>query len=248
MRPLAPKPIWAYFKAPMDSVIDACKAHPKGKRRLYEPILANKRNISPISRLSLIRGDAKAEAKAGQYGERTCARWISCATVLIRGRMISLKKYLDSAPFSTNADCWQQKDEIASVAIAAYGSALESMGNCSLGACPSLGSELKQRLGELNRNLSSRMNCESLEFTDRQVQEQLQDWGRRTATHCQQKSDEVKELLIVMARIAESVGARDQRCAGQINEVTARLTAIASLDNLTEIRSSIMRNAAELKT
>ena len=128
----------------------------------------------------MIRRDAKAEAKAGRYGERICARWISCATVLIRGRMISLKKYLDSAPSSTNADCWQQKDEIASVAIAAYGSALESMGNCSLDACPSLGSELKQRLGELNRNLSSRMNCESLELTDRQVQEQLQDWGRRT--------------------------------------------------------------------
>ena len=162
--------------------------------------------------------------------------------------MISLKKYLDSAPSSTNADCWQQKDEIASVAITAYGSALESMGNCSLDACPSLGSELKQRLGELNRNLSNRMNCESLELTDRQVQEQLQDWGRRTARHYQQKSDEVKELLIVMARIAESVGARDQRCAGQINEVTTRLTAIASLDNLTEIRSSIKKSAAELKT
>jgi diguanylate cyclase (GGDEF)-like protein len=92
------------------------------------------------------------------------------------------------------------------------------------------------------------MNCETLQGTDRQVQEQLQGWGRRTARHYQQKSDEVKELLIVMAQMAESVGARDQRCAGQINEVTARLTAIASLDNLTEIRSSIEKSAAELKT
>lgn len=128
-------------------------------------------------------------------------RWISCATVLIWGRMISLKKYLDSVPSGTDADCWQQKDELASVAIAAYGSALEAIGNCSIDACPGLGSELKQRLGELNRNLSSRMNCESLQLTDRQVQEQLQAWGRRTARHYQQTSDEVKELLIVMARI-----------------------------------------------
>ena len=175
-------------------------------------------------------------------------RWISYATVLIRGRMISLKKYLDSVPSGTDADCGQQKDEIASVAIAAYGSALEAIGNCSIDACPGLGSGLKQRLDELNRNLSSSMNCESLELTDGQVQEQLKAWGRRTATHYQRTSDEVKELLIVMARIAESVGARDQRCAGQINEVTARLTAIASLDNLTEIRSSIKKSAAELKT
>jgi diguanylate cyclase (GGDEF)-like protein len=50
-----------------------------------------------------------------------------------------------------------------------------------------------------------------------------------------------------MARTAESVGQRDQRCAGQINEVTARLKAIASLEDLTEIRASIAKSAAELK-
>ena len=61
----------------------------------------------------------------------------------------------------------------------------------------------------------------------------------RTARHYQQKTGEVKELLIVMARTAESVGERDQRCAGQINEVTARLEKIASLDDLSEIRASI---------
>jgi diguanylate cyclase (GGDEF)-like protein len=84
--------------------------------------------------------------------------------------------------------------------------------------------------------------------TDKQVQEQVQNWGRRTARHYQQKSDEVKDLLLVMARTAESVGTRDQRCAGQIHEVTARLTAIASLDDITQIRASIEKSAAELKT
>jgi len=57
----------------------------------------------------------------------------------------------------------------------------------------------------------------------------------------------VKELLLVMARTAESVGERDQRCAGQINQVTARLKTIASLDDLSEIRSSIEASAADLK-
>jgi len=162
--------------------------------------------------------------------------------------MISLKKYLDSAPADSTADCELHGDGIASVAIAAYRSALVEMGSCSLDACPGLGSGLKQHLAELGRDLSCDMNCATLEGTDREVQAQLQSWGRRTARHYQQKSDEVKELLIVMAHMAESVGARDQRCAGQIHEVTARLTAIASLDNLTEIRASIEKSAAELKT
>ena len=58
----------------------------------------------------------------------------------------------------------------------------------------------------------------------------------------------MKELLLVMARTAESVSARDQRCAGQMSAVTERLKAIASLEDLTEIRASIEKSATELKT
>jgi hypothetical protein len=57
----------------------------------------------------------------------------------------------------------------------------------------------------------------------------------------------VKDLLLLMARTAESVGTRDQRCAGQIHEVTSRLTAIASLDDITQIRATIEKSAAELR-
>ena len=58
----------------------------------------------------------------------------------------------------------------------------------------------------------------------------------------------MKELLLVMARTAESASARDQRCAGQMSEVTEGLKAIASLEDLTEIRASIEKSATELKT
>lgn len=162
--------------------------------------------------------------------------------------MISLKKYLESAPADSDPQSDQRGSDIASQALAAYGSALVAMGSCSLDACPGLGSELWQNLGQLSRHLSRAIKSETLAETDREVQQQLQGWGRRTARHYQQKSEEVKELLIVMARTAESVGSRDQRCAGQIHEVTARLTAIASLDDLSQIRASIEKSAAELKT
>ena len=78
-----------------------------------------------------------------------------------------------------------------------------------------------------------------VEVSERCVRDQLQEWGRRTARHYQQKATEVKDILMVMARAAESVGARDQRCAGQISEVTTRLERIASLEDLTQVRASI---------
>ena len=54
-------------------------------------------------------------------------------------------------------------------------------------------------------------------------------------------------MLLTMARTAESVSARDQRCAGQMNAVTQRLKTIATLDDLTQVRASIVESAAELK-
>jgi len=162
--------------------------------------------------------------------------------------MISLKKYLDSSSSNSHSKDHSGPVELAAAAVGAYQSMLTEVGNCSLDACPGLGCEFKQHLAELSRELSPTTNCATLESIDKSAREQLRNWGKRTSLHYLQKSDEVKELLLLMAKTAESVGARDQRCASQMNEVTSRLTAIASLDDLTEIRSSIEKSAAELKT
>jgi diguanylate cyclase (GGDEF)-like protein len=134
------------------------------------------------------------------------------------------------------------------VTIAAYRSALVEMGNCGLDACPALGGELQQGLGKLSEKLSREISCKTVEETEGGVREQLQGWGRRTAIHLRQQTSEIKGILLMMARAAESVGERDQRCARQITEVTTRLKGIAKLEDLTEIRESIRQSAAELKT
>ncbi|HEY1803272.1 MAG TPA: GGDEF domain-containing protein [Terracidiphilus sp.] len=162
--------------------------------------------------------------------------------------MISLRKYLDSQQIDSikPSEC-SDGDMLLSV-VDAYGCALMEMGNSSLEACPVMGEELKRNLSELKASLSPSMSAAALATTDSGVREQLRGWGHGTAKHYQQKACEVKEILLMMARTAESVGARDQRCAGQMSEVTQRLRAIASLDDLTEIRMSIERSANELKS
>ena len=162
--------------------------------------------------------------------------------------MISLKRYLESAPADESVHHDPPEKDFTLAALAAYGSALNAMGSCSLSACPGLGSALHQNLGALSRRLSIGIDLTTLTATETEVQEQLDGWGRNTARYYQRKGDEVRELLIVMAQTAESVGSRDQRCACRMHEVTTRLTAIASLDDLTEIRASIEKSAAELKS
>jgi len=162
--------------------------------------------------------------------------------------MISIKKYLDAAHSGVAANELPEENELLAEAMAAYRSSLAEMGNCSLDACPGLGRDLKTSLSKLGESLSGFSTQKEIEATERSVREKLKDWGGRAATHYRQKTAEVKEILIVMARTAESVGARDERCAQQINEVTSQLKTIANLEDLTQIRSSIEKSAAELKT
>jgi diguanylate cyclase (GGDEF)-like protein len=162
--------------------------------------------------------------------------------------MISLKKYLESETGGLASHAQPEKRDILTVTMDAYRSALREMGSCSVEACPALGGGLKLSLDALSEGLSSGMKAEDVGCTEAQARTQLQDWGRLSARHSQQQTSEVKELLLVLARTAESVGERDQRCAGQITDVTTRLKGIASLDDLGEIRASIEQSAAELKT
>jgi diguanylate cyclase (GGDEF)-like protein len=162
--------------------------------------------------------------------------------------MISLKKYLDAPQADLPASDEEHEDDLTSVTIAAYRSALSEMGNCGMEACPTHGAELRHGLVRLDADLSVPVSCEIIQSTANKVREQLHDWSKRTACHCRKQAGEVKGLLIVLARTAESVGERDQRCAGQMNDVTARLEKIATLDDLAQIRVSIEKSAAELKT
>ena len=180
--------------------------------------------------------------------------------------MISLKRYLDAvddeplemieggtntlpagAAKRLEALIAPSARELLTVAIAAYRSALLETGKYSMEACPALGEGLKRGLEKLNDRLGANLTREVVEGAEKSVQQQLKDWGERTARHYLEKTGEVKELLLVLARTAESVGERDQRCAQQLTEVTARLNQIARLDDLTMIRASIVKSASELK-
>jgi hypothetical protein len=56
--------------------------------------------------------------------------------------MISLKRYLDGQLVLPACEEGQPRMGTLAAALAAYGSALVEIGNCSLEACPALGGEL----------------------------------------------------------------------------------------------------------
>jgi diguanylate cyclase (GGDEF)-like protein len=162
--------------------------------------------------------------------------------------MISLKKYLDAShlePFEA-----EEPEAVGLLPnmLAAYRSALRAIAGSTVEACPVVGADLKRGLGKVEDRLSIPVTAEKIEAAEQDVRTQLEDWGRQMSLHYRQKTDEVKQILLVMAHTAESVGERDQRAAGHLRDVTGRLQTIATLEDISAIRVSLEASARELKT
>ncbi len=167
--------------------------------------------------------------------------------------MISLKKYLDMNATSSPEEATEvahgerEPDESHPVTVGCYRSTLLAIGKSAVRGCPALGVELDRNLQTLEQLLSENPASESVQQTESQVEALLQEWGEKTAAHFKNKADEVKELLIALARTAESVGDHDHRYSSQFADLTVHLERIGDLDSLTQIRSSLVKRVTELK-
>ena len=162
--------------------------------------------------------------------------------------MISLKKYLDSVNNGSTESSQSGKEDILVSTIQMICTCLRELGNCSVRVCPALGTELKESLRELETGLLCDVSRVTMEATTTSVQKKLEQWSRQVSEYYRQKATEVRNLLTVMARTAESFGARDQRCASQLAEIADRLDSIESLEDLTEVRAAVHFQATELRS
>jgi diguanylate cyclase (GGDEF)-like protein len=161
--------------------------------------------------------------------------------------VISIKRFLDAHSATMVAD-EPEPDELQATAIGAYRSVLRAFGKSAVRACYASGCTLERQLTRLEGRLARSLTAEDVEEIQLQVVDRLDRWGQLTAEHLKGKADEVRELLIMLAGTAESVGERDLRYTNQFGNLTTELKAIGDLDDLTVIRSSLERKATELKT
>lgn len=159
--------------------------------------------------------------------------------------MISLKKYLDQElPSAPSADVGP---ESAGTAMDCYRSALLAMGKSAAQCCPGPGKTLEKSLAGLAHRLATDPSDPTARWVEKQVEVQLQEWGDRTADHFKARADEVRELLIALAKTAESVGDRTQGQTNQFRQVTVRLESLADLNDIATIRHSLVQRVNELK-
>jgi diguanylate cyclase (GGDEF)-like protein len=161
--------------------------------------------------------------------------------------MISLKRYLDSdtrGPIAVQPE----PDESSAATMEAYRAALLAIGRVALQITPDLGVDLESTFRGLEHRLSVAYTAESVKRTKNQVEVQLSEWGSRTSGKYKTQAEEVKQLLLALAKTAESLGHRDQGYATKFTDLTGRLEKIIDLSDLTQIRSSLVERVGELKS
>jgi len=151
--------------------------------------------------------------------------------------VISLKRYLDS-----------NRDELLQTVLESYRAALMAMGSAGERACPPVGFTLKQNLTELQHKVPEEATPGQVREAHAEVETALADWAHQATGYYRQRADEFKELLLVMASTAESVGERDAHYQEQFHTLSAQLSRIADLHDLKQIRTSLLASAVELKS
>ena len=154
----------------------------------------------------------------------------------ISPNVISLKKLIES-----------NHQELFTLTLRAYRAALDAMGNSGVQACPPLGSKLQLGLWNLQSQLAAEATPTLVQETEARVEAELHQWGEQSAEYYQRKTQEFKEIMMIMARTAEAVGDRDVRYSKQFTEFTSRLQTLATMDDLTKIRDSLVSSANELQ-
>ncbi len=162
--------------------------------------------------------------------------------------MISIKRYLDLDASELDRYRPPSAEDLLTAVLGAYRAALGAMGNSGVQACPVMGPDLQRGLMLLAAGLTKAITLTGINDTEAQVEQQLQSWGEQTADYFQQRAGDVKEILMVLARAAESVAERDQRHVAQFSSFTKRLQALAKLEDLPQLRAAVERGAKELKT
>ena len=113
------------------------------------------------------------------------------------------------------------------------------MGKVAAQTCPSIGAGLETDLQGLERRLATDPSTELVKRTQKLVEIQLNEWGVHASGHFKAQADEVKELLIALAKTADPVGSRDEGYSSKFTALSGRLAKIADLQDLKQIRSSL---------
>lgn len=154
--------------------------------------------------------------------------------------MISLKKHLDSKSKAARPD-------LAQTALELYRNSVTLMGQSCARVCPPVGFPVKNSLLTLADLLAAGAGPAPPEEIARQIDDGLSKWGDDAHEYFRQKAADFRDIMLTMAKTADTVGEAGQRHGNKFSAITSRLQSFADLQDLPAIRAAVMETALEMQ-
>jgi len=129
-----------------------------------------------------------------------------------------------------------------------YHSALNTVGEAAMHACPAAGDDLQSALQKLSATLSNPISEVEIARITQAVQDALKAWAENAFLLFKQSTEEMQDVLLMAGTAAQQVGERDKRYSKRFTEFTERLQATSKLSDVTSIRQSLGQHTADLKS
>lgn len=152
--------------------------------------------------------------------------------------MISLRRHIDAEHTSST---------LLKALTDAYRGTLTAVGASAMRALPSADSDLEKQLSLFGEQMTQAGTPEAIAAAGGRVATRVEQWGEQAEHELRRKAAEVKELLVTLAQTASSVAASDAANVLRFDGLTARLEKIATLNDVTELRSAVLASAGELR-
>ena len=168
--------------------------------------------------------------------------------------MISIRKYLGKFLPEAAESCSSGSNSEATVSalnesFTEYRSLLLTVGECTERAAPFLGPEMMEQISTHASRVSVLPRCEgSLATLNLEICRDLQQWADRAAELQKQQDRELKEIIGVVAKTAETIGKRDEKYSSEIGAMALHLRAVADQSDMGAIRRSIIESAAAFQS
>ncbi|MBZ5605871.1 MAG: GGDEF domain-containing protein [Acidobacteriia bacterium] len=137
-------------------------------------------------------------------------------------------------------------EESLKSAVESYRAALGTVADVGARAYPPAGESLKQELLKLQQHLAGTATPGLFADAERCLDHELKTWGDSASRYYQDSAEEIKSLLLLVAKAAAEVGDRDHRYGERFQELAGRLQGAAKLDNISAMRQSLSSSAVEL--
>jgi GGDEF domain-containing protein len=136
--------------------------------------------------------------------------------------------------------------ELLEFAIACYGDALDGIGQHAPDTPRTLRDEYRRKLKQI-RGLLGTPGKSALESVRKQLDAELRTYGKALEAHIHQIERDVKEIMTMMAAMADSLASREKQHNVRFRGVAKQLRLLTTADNLAEIRLKLASEVEQLE-